>query len=283
MSNHLKEPTASVNAAMGSRGFAVEATALTRRFGKLTAVDHIDLRIAYGEIFGLLGANGAGKTTMIKMLTTLLAPTSGNAQVGGFDLIKSPAEVRGRIGYVPQLLSADGALTGYENLLLSAKLYGLPRAERSARIGDALTFMGLTESAQKLVKTFSGGMIRRLELAQAMLHRPAILFLDEPTIGLDPMARHSVWDRLRDLKRDYGMTVLITTHDMEEAEVLCDELAILHAGRVAVVGQPAALRADLGGSATMDDVFAHFAGGTIREGGNFGDAVQTRRTAQRLG
>jgi ABC-2 type transport system ATP-binding protein len=160
---------------------------------------------------------------------------------------------------------------------------GLPRAERRVRIGDALDFMGLTDSAHKLVKTYSGGMIRRLELAQAMLHRPAILFLDEPTIGLDPLARHSVWDRLRDLRRDYGMTVLITTHDMEEAEVLCDELAILHAGRVAVVGKPPELRTGLGASATMDDVFAHCAGGGIREGGNFGDAVQTRRTAQRLG
>ena len=151
------------------------------------------------------------------------------------------------------------------------------------RIDDALDFMGLADAAKKLVKTYSGGMVRRLELAQAMLHRPAILFLDEPTIGLDPMARHSVWDRLRDLRRDYGMTVLITTHDMEEAEALCDELAILHTGRVAVVGKPAELRAGLGASATMDEVFAHYAGGEIREGGNFSDAVQTRRTAQRLG
>jgi ABC-2 type transport system ATP-binding protein len=151
------------------------------------------------------------------------------------------------------------------------------------RIGEALDFMGLADSAKKLVKTYSGGMVRRLELAQAMLHRPAILFLDEPTIGLDPIARHSVWDRLRDLRRDYGMTVLITTHDMEEAEALCDELAILHAGRVAVVGKSAELRTGLGAGATMDDVFAHYAGGGIREGGNFSDAVQTRRTAQRLG
>ena len=266
-----------------SNGLAVKATELTRRFGNLTAVNHIDLVIPYGEIFGLLGANGAGKTTLIKMLTILLAPTSGTAQVGGFDIIKSPAKVRRSIGYVPQLLSADGALTGYENLRLSAKLYGLPRGERLARIGEALAFMGLTDSAHKLVKTYSGGLVRRLELALAMLHRPAILFLDEPTIGLDPVARHSVWNRLRDLRRDYGMTVLITTHDMEEAEALCDELAILHTGRVAVVGIPSDLRTRLGAGASMDDVFAHYAGGVIREGGNFSDAVQTRRTAQRLG
>jgi len=267
---------------MPTRGFAVRVAALTRRFGDLTAVDHVDLEIPFGEIFGLLGANGAGKSTLIKMLTTLLAPTSGAAEVGGFGIVDSPAQVRGRIGYVPQLLSADGALTGRENLRLSARLYGLPRAERRGRIAEALEFMGLTAAADKLVKTYSGGMIRRLELAQAMLHRPAILFLDEPTIGLDPVARRSVWDRLLDLRREFGMTVLITTHDMEEAEALCDELAILHAGRVAVVGKPAELRAAVGEGATMDDVFAHYAGGGIREGGDFSAAVQARRTARRL-
>ena len=261
---------------------AVKTTELTRRFGDLTAVDHIDLEIPSGGIFGLLGSNGAGKSTVIKMLTTLLAPTSGTAEVGGFDIIKDPAKIRGRIGYVPQLLSADGALTGYENLMLSARLYDLPRLERSARISEAITLMGLTDSAKKLVKTYSGGMMRRLELAQAMLHRPAILFLDEPTIGLDPVARHVVWDRLQDLRRDYGMTVLITTHDMEEAEALCDTLAIMHAGRIAVVGPPAELRTRLSASATMDDVFAHYAGGGISEGGNFRDAAQTRMTARRL-
>jgi ABC-2 type transport system ATP-binding protein len=264
-------------------GLAVSVIGLTRTFGNLTAVDQVSLAIPYGEIFGLLGANGAGKTTLFKMLTTLLAPTSGTADVGGFDIGVSPARVRGRIGYVPQLLSADGALTGYENLRLSAKLYGVPRAERRARIDDVLDFIGLSDSAHRLVKTYSGGMVRRLELAQAMLHRPAILFLDEPTIGLDPLARHAVWDRLRDLKRDYGMTVLITTHDMEEAEELCDELAILHAGRVAVVGKPSELCSALGADASMDDVFARYAGGGIREGGNFSDAAQLRRTARRLG
>ena len=143
--------------------------------------------------------------------------------------------------------------------------------------------MGLVDSAHKLVRTYSGGMIRRLELAQAMLHRPAILFLDEPTIGLDPVARHMVWDRLLDLRRDYGMTVLITTHDMEEAEVLCDKLAILHRGQVSVVGKPAELRMGLGKNATMDDVFVHYAGGLIHEGGTFHEVAQTRRTAHRLG
>lgn len=246
-------------------------------------MDRIGLHISYGEIFGLLGANGAGKSTLIKMLTTLLPPTSGSAEVGGFDIVESPGEVRRRIGYVSQLVSADGALTGYENLRLSAKLYGLPKTERLERIADALNFMGLADSAHKLVRSYSGGMIRRLELAQAMLHRPSILFLDEPTIGLDPVARRTVWDRLLDLRRDYGMTVLITTHDMEEAEALSDRLAILHAGRVSVVGEPAGLRAGLGADATMEDVFAHYAGGLIHESGTFSEVARARRTAHRLG
>ena len=264
-------------------GFAIVTSELTRRFGTLTAVDHIQLQVSYGEIFGLLGANGAGKSTLIKMLTTLLPPTSGTAEVGGFDIIQSPGNVRRRIGYVSQLVSADGALTGFENLRLSAKLYDIPKAEMVARIENALEFMGLVDSANKLVRTYSGGMIRRLELAQAMLHRPAILFLDEPTIGLDPVARRTVWDRLLDLRRDYGMTVLITTHDMEEAEELCGSLAILHRGQVSVVGKPAELRAGLGTEATMDDVFAHYAGGSIQDSGTFREVAQTRRTAHRLG
>ena len=264
-------------------GFAIVTSELTRRFGTLTAVDHIQLQVSYGEIFGLLGANGAGKSTLIKMLTTLLPPTSGTAEVGSFDIIQSPGQVRRRIGYVSQLVSADGALTGFENLRLSAKLYDIPKAEMVARIENALEFMGLVDSANKLVRTYSGGMIRRLELAQAMLHRPAILFLDEPTIGLDPVARRTVWDRLLDLRRDYGMTVLITTHDMEEAEELCDSLAILHRGQVSVVGKPAELRAGLGAEASMDDVFAHYAGGSIQDSGTFREVAQTRRTARRLG
>ncbi len=271
-----------MNTASSAR-FAISTSELTRRFGELTAVDHVQLQVSYGEVFGLLGANGAGKSTVIKMLTTLLSPTSGTAEVGGFDIVKSQGEVRQRIGYVSQLVSADGTLTGYENLRLSAKLYGIPKAERSDRIDDALKFMGLADSAQKLVRTYSGGMIRRLELAQAMLHRPAILFLDEPTIGLDPVARRVVWDRLFDLRREYGMTVLITTHDMDEADVLCDRLAILHRGRISVVGKPADLRASLGTNATMDDVFVHYAGGLIHEGGTFHEVAQTRSTARRLG
>lgn len=262
---------------------AIETIALTRCFGDMTAVDHIDLRVPYGQIFGLLGPNGAGKSTTIKMLTTLLVPTSGTALVAGFDVAKRPAEVRRRIGYVPQMLSADGALTGQENLMLSAKLYGMARADRNSRVSEALQFMGLSEAAGKLVKTYSGGMIRRLEVAQAMLHRPTVLFLDEPTIGLDPVARHTVLDRLRDLRRDFNMTILITTHDMDEADALCDVLALMHLGKVAVTGKPADLKATLGPDATLDDVFVHYSGASIEEGGNFHDIRQTRRTASRLG
>jgi ABC-2 type transport system ATP-binding protein len=258
-----------------SEADAISASALTRRFGDFTAVDHIDLHIAYGQIFGLLGPNGAGKSTTIKMLTTLIEPTSGTALVAGFDVMKFPAEVRRRIGYVPQMLSADGALTGRENLTLSAKLYGMRRAHRN--------IMGLSDAADKLVKTYSGGMIRRLELAQAMLHRPSVLFLDEPTIGLDPVARYAVWERLQVLQRDFKMTILITTHDMDEADALCDVLALLHCGKVAVTGRPADLKAALGEGATLDDVFVQYSGSSIQEGGNYRDIRRTRTTASRLG
>jgi len=210
--------------ASGGETFAIETFVLTRRFGDLTAADHVTLNVPYGAIFGLLGPNGAGKTTIIKMLTTMLEPSEGTAAVAGFDIVKAPAKVRRMIGYVPQMLSADGGLTGWENLDLSAKLYSIGRSERKRRIEEALHFMGLTEFGRKLVKTYSGGMIRRLEIAQAMLHRPAVLFLDEPTIGLDPVARRSVWERLLELRRNFRMTVLITTHGMDEADELCDQL-----------------------------------------------------------
>src|SRR5438477_11889532 len=218
--------------ASGGEAIAIETFGLTRRFGDLIAANHVTLHIPYGAIFGLLGPNGAGKTTTIKMLTTMLDPTEGSASVAGFDIVKTPSKVRRMIGYVPQMLSADGGLTGWENLSLSAKLYGIGRAERKRRIEEALQFMGLSDFGRKLVKTYSGGMIRRLEIAQAMLHRPAVLFLDEPTIGLDPVARRSVWERLLELRHNFQMTVLITTHGMDEADELCDQLAIMHLGKV---------------------------------------------------
>ena len=262
---------------------AIETHALRRVFGDLVAVEGLDLSVHHGQIFGLLGPNGAGKSTVIKMLTTLLPPTSGSASVAGFDLVRQPSEVRRRIGYVPQMLSADGGLTGRENLALSARLYRIPRGQRGPRIREALEFMDLAGFGDALVRTYSGGMIRRLELAQAMLHEPEVLFLDEPTIGLDPVARHAVWQRLRDLRQRREMTILLTTHDMEEAEALCVRLAILHAGAVVRLGSPADLRAAIGPEATLDDVFIQAAGGAIGEGGTYHDVRQLRRTVGRLG
>ncbi|WP_341919921.1 ATP-binding cassette domain-containing protein [Hydrocarboniphaga effusa] len=256
---------------------AIVTRALTRQFAGIRALDRLDLKIARGRIFGLLGPNGAGKTTTIKILTTLLEPSAGSATVAGFDVAAAPVEVRRRIWYVPQLLSADGALTAIENLKLSARLHGLHGALLDARVKEALAFANLEAVARQLVRTYSGGMIRRLEIAQATLHSPELLFLDEPTLGLDPVARHTVWARLEQLQREHGVTILITTHDMEEAGALCDELAILHRGRLAAIGAPAALKAAAGSGATLDDVFAHFSGAALEPGGRYRDVRDSRR------
>ncbi|HVB74883.1 MAG TPA: ATP-binding cassette domain-containing protein [Ktedonobacteraceae bacterium] len=262
----------------------LQTEALTRRFGRLTAVDALTLSVKAGEVFGLLGPNGAGKSTVIKMLTTLLPPTAGTARVAGYDIVRQAAQVRRVIGYVPQLLSADGALTGYENLLVFARLYELPRRERDQRIHEALAFMNLDDVADRLVGTYSGGMIRRLEIAQATLHQPQMLFLDEPTVGLDPLAREVVWDHLEQLRAEMGTTILLTTHYMDEAERLCTRVAIMHLGKVAALGTPTELKASIGGEeVTLDDVFVHYAGGTLESGGNYRETARTRRTVRRLG
>lgn len=262
---------------------AIEMKSLTKTFGANCALDHLDLVIPNHCIFGLLGPNGAGKSTAIKILTTLLTATSGTATVAGFDVRSKPLEVRRRIGYVPQMLSADGALTATENLVLSAGLYGLRGVVRDARIAEALEFAGLESVSGNLVKTYSGGMIRRLEIAQATMHRPEVLFLDEPTIGLDPVARRTVWERLLDLKASTGMSILITTHDMEEADYLCERLAILHQGRVAAVGRPSDLKSQIGPRASLSDVFVAYSGVVIEQGGHYRDVREVRETAQRLG
>jgi ABC-2 type transport system ATP-binding protein len=256
---------------------AVETIGLTRRFGTLIAVADVSLRILPGEIFGLIGPNGAGKSTLIKMLTTLLPPSEGTALVAGFDIRLAPAQVRRRIGYVPQLLSADGELTGYENLLLAARLYRLPPAERAARIAAALARMGLTEVGDRLVHTYSGGMIRRLEIAQSTLHRPEVVFMDEPTVGLDPVGRHAVWEHVRTLRGETGAAVVVTTHHMDEADSLCDRLAILRGGRIAAVGTPAALKAQIGPDATLDDVFAQLTGSATETGESYVSVRRERR------
>ena len=257
---------------------------LTRRFGDLKAVDNVTISVEEGEVFGLLGPNGAGKTTIIKMVTTLLPPTAGKASIGGFDVVHDAEDVRRLIGYVPQFLSADGTLTGRENLLIFAKLYDIPKKERATRIDQSLKLMDLTDACDKLVKNYSGGMIRRLEIAQSMLHRPRVLFLDEPTIGLDPVGRRAVWDHIQQLRSEYGTTIFLTTHYMEEADNLCSTVAIMHLGKLAVIGAPADLKASLGiEGATLDDVFTHYTGNLLESGGSFRDASRTRRTARRLG
>jgi ABC-2 type transport system ATP-binding protein len=257
----------------------VETHGLTRRFAEVTAVDAVSVIIEPGEIFGLIGPNGAGKSTLIKMLTTMLPPSAGSAVVAGFDLATQAAEVRRRIGYVPQLLSADGELTGYENLLLSARLYLIPRAERKQRIAEALAMMGLTEVRDRLVRHYSGGMIRRLEIAQSTLHRPAIVFMDEPTEGLDPVGRHTVWNHVRDLRARLAAAIIVTTHYMDEAEVLCDRIALIDRGRIRAVGTPAALKAEAGANATLDEAFEKLTGAGA-EGGDYRDVRQSRRAAR---
>ena len=259
--------------------FPVETRGLSKSFDARVVVDHVDLQVREREIFGLIGPNGAGKSTLIKMLTTLLPPTSGTGRVAGYDLTREPKAVRAHIGYVPQLLSADGALTGYENLLLSARLYLIPREERAQRIQDALKLTGLDASADRLAQQYSGGMLRRLEIAQSTLHRPAVLIMDEPTVGLDPVARDIVWDHIRELRDRYGTTILITTHMMEEAGALCDRLGILHKGRLEKVGTPAELMAEIGPRATLDDVFARVVGSDAETGGDSRNVSQERRSS----
>lgn len=259
------------------------ADSLSRRFGQLLAVDQLSLSVTAGEVFGLLGRNGAGKSTLIKMLTTLLPPNAGSAQVGGYDIVRQAAQVRGIIGYVPQALSADGELTGYENLQVFARLYDIPRAMRESRIRDALELMGLADAARRLVGTYSGGMIRRLEIAQSMMHRPRVLFLDEPTVGLDPVAREAVWEHIARLRESFGMTIFLTTHYMDEAAQLCGRVGIMRKGNLVALGSVQELRAASGGGeATLDALFAHYTEDLSEDKGRYVDTVSTRNAAKRL-
>src|SRR5438067_5832065 len=262
----------------------IEVVDLVKRFGENIAVDRVSFSVSRGEVFGLLGPNGAGKSTIIKILTTLLPPTGGQASVVGYDVTKQPMAVRRRIGYVPQALSADGNLTGYENLMVFAKLYDLPRSTRDSKVREVLALMGLEDAADKLVRTYSGGMIRRLEVAQAMMHQPEVLFLDEPTVGLDPIARKAVWEHLGHLRTQTRMTIFLTTHYMEEADSLCDRIAILHLGKMVALGTPAELKVAVGGpDVTLDAVFTYYTGNTLESGGSYRETARTRRTARRLG
>lgn len=261
---------------------AVDVFKLTHFYNSYPAVNEISFKIKSGMTFGLLGPNGAGKSTTIKMLTTLLPISSGIAYIFGVDVIKHPARVRQMIGYVPQLISADGDLTGYENLQLSAKLYGLPYSERNRRVSEVLEIMQLTSHADQLVSHFSGGMIRRLEIAQAFIHEPALLFLDEPTVGLDPAARKNLWHHIQTIRREFGTTILMTTHDMDEADRLCDIIAFMHLGRIVAMDTPQNLKAALGPKATLDEVFILHTGSSIKEPGDYKNVKQTRNTISRL-
>ncbi|GHO49433.1 ABC transporter ATP-binding protein [Ktedonospora formicarum] len=262
----------------------IQVRQLVKRFGDHEAVKGISFEVEEGEVYGLLGPNGAGKSTTIKMLTTLLSPTAGSATVNGFDIKHQTNAVRSSIGYVPQALSADGNLTGFENLLIFAKLYDLPQRSRKERIEEVLSFVGLTDAGRQLVRNYSGGMIRRLEVAQSLLHQPRVLFLDEPTVGLDPVARQAIWEHLMQLRAETDMTIFLTTHSMEEADSLCTHIGIMHRGVLAASGTPAELKATVDGeNPDLNDVFVHYAGDALESGGTYREASRARRTARRLG
>jgi ABC-2 type transport system ATP-binding protein len=225
----------------------IEVDSLTKRFGQFTAVEAVSFQVDNGEIFGLLGPNGAGKTTTIRCLLTLIPVTTGKAKVAGIDVLKKPQQVREVSGYVPQDVSVDGDLTGYENLLFYAELFHVPRSVRKERIREVIKFMELTDKANELARNYSGGMMRRLEIGQVLVNRPRVLFLDEPSIGLDPVAKRMVWDYIKQLRDEFDATILLTTHDMNEADHLCDRIAIMNGGKIAVTGSPAKLKTELGG------------------------------------
>jgi ABC-2 type transport system ATP-binding protein len=228
--------------------FAVEVSGLTKIYeNKVRALDGVDLRVETGKVFALLGPNGAGKTTLMRILTTQLKPTSGEAHVSELDVVRDGSKIRRLVGYVPQEMSVWTDISGYENLLIYAKIYGIPSSKRRGIIEEALKKMGLSEVANNLVKTYSGGMIRRLETACTMLIKPKILFLDEPTIGLDPSARKAVWEELTSFRKEYGLTVFFNTHYMDEADIYADEIAIINDGKIVTRGTAEELKRSVGG------------------------------------
>ncbi|GAB3070451.1 ATP-binding cassette domain-containing protein [Intrasporangium mesophilum] len=266
---------------------ALDLRGLSFSFGKFRAVDDLTFAVEPGECFGLLGPNGAGKTTTIRLLNTLLPLQVGDVWVFGRSVREDAMGVRRLIGYVPQSLSIEGDLTGRQNVEWFARLFDVPRRERRARVDEVLDMVDLRPDEHRLASTYSGGMVRRLELAQALVNRPALLVLDEPTVGLDPVARDSVWHRVAQMQNDHGMTVLLTTHYMEEADALCDRIALMHHGRLRALGSPDDLKSDVGDDASLEDVFRHHTGanldGAATEKGGLRSVRATRRTARRLG
>jgi ABC-2 type transport system ATP-binding protein len=274
----------------GSLPMAVDGKHLTYRYGQFTAVNDVTLQVRTGETMGLLGPNGAGKTTMVRMLTTLAPVQQGELRVFGLDARHQTTDIRSNIGYVPQQLSIEPALTGRQNVEWFARLYGVARAERSDRVGQALAAMDLLDVADRLASSYSGGMVRRLEVAQALVNRPSLLVLDEPTVGLDPIARDGVWTQVQKMQERFGMTVLLTTHYMEEADALCDRVALMHHGELQAVGTPAKLKATVSPRATLEDVFRHYAASGLQDeaassesAGSLREIRSSRKVARRVG
>src|SRR5215469_18443292 len=236
--------------------FDVEVDRLTKCFGDFCAVDTLSFDVAHGQMFGLLGPNGAGKSTLIRMLTTLVPPTSGTARINGFDIVRQANDVRKCIGVIPQAMTSDLDLSAEENMGIFAKLYGIPREKRRRAIHDLLKAVDLEQWADKPVKMFSGGMRRRLEIARGLVHEPKIFFLDEPTTGLDPVSRVAVWEMLARLKKERDLTILVTTHYMDEADKLCDRIAIIDHGKLAALDSPLKLKASIPGKNVLEVSFS---------------------------
>ncbi|OBF80074.1 ABC transporter ATP-binding protein [Mycobacterium sp. 852002-51163_SCH5372311] len=274
----------------GSLPMAIDCRHLTFRYGRFAAVDDLTLQVRPGETMGLLGPNGAGKTTLVKMLTTLTPVQQGELRIFGMDARHQTMDIRSNIGYVPQQLSIEPALTGRQNVQWFARLYGVQRADRTERVNQALEAMDLLDVGDRLAATYSGGMIRRLEVAQALVNRPSLLVLDEPTVGLDPIARDRVWAQVQNMQRRFGMTVLLTTHYMEEADALCDRVALMHKGVLRAVGTPAKLKTQIpngSAQATLEDVFRHYAasglGDVAEESPGMREIRSSRKVARRAG
>lgn len=243
-------------AASAQRKIAVDVRDICKQFGELVAVNHVSFQVYSGEIFGLLGPNGAGKSTLIRMLTTLVPPTSGTATVAGLDIVQSPDAVRTRIGVIPQNMTSDPDLTCEENLSIQARLYGIrPARKRHEIAARLLESVGLADRSRSFARTLSGGMRRRLEIARGLVHDPEILFLDEPTTGLDPVSRASVWEMVSHLRASQGLTLFMTTHYMDEAEHLCDRLAIVDKGQIAALDTPTALKTHVPGASVIEVQF----------------------------
>ena len=235
---------------------AIEVQNITKRFGDFCAVDSVSFDVAEGEVFGLLGPNGAGKSTLIRMLTTLMPPTAGTARVNGFDIVQAANAVRQSIGVIPQAMTSDMELSAVENMTIFAKLYGIPRERRKRTIKELLKAVDLEQWADKPIKMFSGGMRRRLEIARGLVHEPKIFFLDEPTTGLDPVSRVGVWEMLSRLKSEHQLTILVTTHYMDEADKLCDRIAIVDHGKIVALDSPLKLKASIPGKNVLEVSFS---------------------------